>query len=51
MRLWWILLLGFLIVSGTVKAGRIPREAGKGYDKDDNGKGSGDDDGNFSKLY
>ncbi|PSN41003.1 hypothetical protein C0J52_16052, partial [Blattella germanica] len=49
MRLWWILLLGFLLVSGTVKGGRIPREEDKDDDKDDdkngNGNGSGDDKG------
>ena len=49
MRLWWILLLGFLLVSGTVQGGRIPREEDKDDDKDDdkngNGNGSGDDKG------
>jgi hypothetical protein len=44
MRLWWVLLLCVLIVSGTVRSARSPK-VGSHDDKDNNGddNGSGND--------
>lgn len=44
MRLWWVLLLCVLIVSGTVRSAKSPK-VGSHDDKDNNGddNGSGDD--------
>jgi hypothetical protein len=51
MRLWWALLLVILIVSGTVRSGKPPKDNdgdGKDNDGDDNGDAN---DGRYLHLY
>jgi hypothetical protein len=52
MRLCWVLLLGVLIVSGTVRSSKTSKHDGDDDDKDNNGAESGDgNDGRYIVLY
>lgn len=52
MRLWWVLLLGVLIVSGTVRSAKVPKDGDDEDDKDNNGddKDNNVDDGKYLVL-
>jgi hypothetical protein len=51
MRLCWVLLLGVLIVSGTVRSSKTSKHDGDDDDKDNNGDESGDgNDGRYIVL-
>jgi hypothetical protein len=52
MRLWWVLLLGVLIVSGTVRSAKNPKDGDDDDDKDNTGGDNGNgDDGRYLVLY
>jgi hypothetical protein len=46
MRLCWVLLLGVLIVSGTVKSSKTPKQDGDDNDDQDDNNGDESGDGN-----
>jgi hypothetical protein len=51
MRLWWVLLLVILIVSGTARSGK-PQKDDDGDGKDNDGDDNGDvNDGRYTHLY
>ena len=51
MRLCWVLLLGVLIVGGTVRSGKPSKHAGDNNDDKDDNNGDESGDGNGGRYH